>query len=193
MARGRPGRPFRERTRVASGRRTEPPLTGAIIPTMAAGNATPRLPIGALERRLFVDAPPSAVWLALHDPAPGAAVDIILALDPAGPDWPAAGARRTGRLRLGPLPLSTRLESLEARPGRLFRVGIVGSSIVGERRWELAPAAGGTRVACAMHLEGTSRIGRAILRLERGALGPRLEAELAALKRAAESPSRPGP
>jgi hypothetical protein len=160
---------------------------------MAAGNATPRLPHGAVERRLFVDAPPAAVWLALHDPAPGAAVDVILALDPAGPDWPAAGARRTGRLRLGPLPLGARLESLEARPGRRFRVGIAGSAIVGERRWELAPAAGGTRVACAVHLEGRSRIGRAILRLERGALGPRLEAELAALKRAAESPSRSGP
>jgi hypothetical protein len=69
-------------------------------------------------------------------------------------------------------------------------VGIAGSSIVGERRWELAPAAGGTRVACAIHLEGRSRLGRALVRLERGALGPRLEAELAALKRIAEADSR---
>jgi carbon monoxide dehydrogenase subunit G len=150
----------------------------------------PRLPADAIERRLFVDAPPATVWLALHDPAGVAALDNLLALDPAGPDWPAAGARRRGRLRLGPLTLETELESLEARPQRRFRVGIFGASVVGERRWELAPAAGGTRVACAVHLEGRSRIGRAILRLERGAIGSRVEAELVALKRAAETSSR---
>ena len=104
----------------------------------------------------------------------------------------AAGARRAARLRLGPLPLGAQLESLEARPERLFRVGIAGSAIVGERRWELAPAAGGTRVACAVHLEGRSRLGRALLRLERRSIGPRLEAELATLKRIAEAnPRRP--
>jgi hypothetical protein len=154
---------------------------------MAAGFAIPRLPRDAVERRLFVDAPPAAVWLALHDPARAPGTNVILALDPAGPDWPAAGARRTGRLRLGPLPLGAQIESLEARPERRFRVGIAGSAIVGERRWELAPAAGGTRVACAVHLEGRSRLGRALLRLERRAIGPRLEEELAALKRIAEA------
>jgi carbon monoxide dehydrogenase subunit G len=156
-------------------------------PAMAAGPATPRLPADAVERRLFVDAPPAAVWLALHDPDRATAIDGLVALDPAGPDWPAAGARRTGRLRLGPLPIGAELESLEARPARRFRVGIAGNAIAGERRWELAPAAGGTRVACAVHLEGRSRIGRAVLRLERRAIGPRLEAELAALKRIAEA------
>lgn len=158
---------------------------------MAAGHVIPRLPAGAVERRLFVDAPPAAVWLALHDPARPAGQDAILALDPAGPDWPAAGARRSAHLRLGPLPISAQVESLEARPERRFRVGITGSAIVGERRWEMAPAAGGTRVACAVHLEGRSRLGRAVLRLERRALGPRLEAELAALKRVAEAAPRP--
>lgn len=79
------------------------------------------------------------------------------------------------------------MESLEARPQQRFRVGIAGHAIAGERRWELAPAAGGTRVACAVHLEGRSRIGRAVLRLERRAIGPCLEAELAALKRIAET------
>ncbi len=157
---------------------------------MAAGPAIPRLPADAVERRLFVDAPPAAVWLALHDPARAAGQDTILALDPAGPDWPAAGARRSAHLRLGPLPISAQVESLEARPQRRFRVGILGSTIVGERRWEMAPAAGGTRVACSVHLEGRSRIGRAVLRLERRALGPRLEAELAALKRVAEGVPR---
>jgi hypothetical protein len=157
---------------------------------MAAGPTVPRLPAGAVERRLFVDASPAAVWLALHDPARAPGTDILLALDPAGPDWPAAGARRTGHLRLGPLPISAQVESLEARPERRFRVGILGSTITGERRWELAPAAGGTRVASAVHLEGRSRLGRAVLLLERRALGPRLEAELAVLKRIAESASR---
>jgi hypothetical protein len=157
---------------------------------MAVGPATPRLPADAVERRLFVDAPPAAVWLALHDPDRAAKVDLLLALEPAGPDWPAAGARRHGRLRLGPLPITADLESLEARPQRRFRVGISGSAIVGERRWELAPAAGGTCVASAVHLEGRSRLGRAVLRLERRALGPRLEAELAALKRVAETSTR---
>ena len=159
--------------------------------SMAAGRATPRLPRDAIERRLFVDAPPAAVWLALHDPARALATDAILAAKPAGPDWPAVGARRGARLRLGPVPLGAELESLEARPQRWFRVAIVGPSVVGERRWELAPAAGGTRVACAVHLEGRSRIGRAVLRLERRAIAPRLEAELAALKRIAEAWSRP--
>jgi hypothetical protein len=137
-----------------------------------------------------VDAPPAAVWSALLDPARGAAGDLILAVDPPGPDWPAAGARRLARLRLGPLPLAAQLESLEARPQRRFRMGIAGSAIIGERRWELAPAAGGTRVAGSVHLEGRSRYGRAILRLERRALGPRLEAELSTLKEVAEKAAR---
>ncbi len=157
---------------------------------MAVGPVTPRLPAGAVERRLFVDASPAAVWLALHDPDRAPGTDAILVLDPAGPDWPAAGARRTAHLRLGPMPIRAEVESLEARPQRRFRVGILGSAIVGERRWELAPAAGGTRVACAVHLEGRSRLGRVVLRLERRALGPRLEAELAALKHVAEAARR---
>lgn len=157
---------------------------------MAAGPAVPRLPADAVERRLFVDAPPAAVWLAIHDSARISSDDLLLALDPAGPDWPAAGARRHARLRLGPVPLGVELESLEARPQRRYRVGIVGSAAAGEQRWELAPAAGGTRVACAIHLEGRSRYGRALLRIERRALGPRLESELAALKRVAEATSR---
>lgn len=158
---------------------------------MAAGRATPRLPRDAVERRLFVDAPPAAVWLAIHDPARASATDAILVSDPAGRDWPAAGARRTARLRLGPLPINAELESLEARPERRFRVAIASSAIVGERRWELAPAAGGTRVWCAVHLQGRNRLGRALMRLERGAIAPRVEAELAAVKRIAEAAARP--
>ena len=152
---------------------------------MAAGPSS-RLPRGAVERRLFVDAPPEVVWTALHDPGCPIWRDVRLHLDPAGPDWPAAGARRHARFRVGPVVLGTLVESLEARPARRFWVGIGGGAIVGERRWELTPAAGGTRVAGSVHLEGRSRVGRAFLRLGRGGIGPRLEAELAALKERAE-------
>jgi hypothetical protein len=153
----------------------------------AVAGPTSRLPRGAIERRLFVDAPPDVVWAALHDPGCPTWRDVRLQLDPAGPDWPAAGARRHARFRVGPVVVGTTLESLEARPARRFRVGITGRGICGERRWELAPAAGGTRVACSVHLEGRSRVGRVFLRLDRAAIGPRLEAELAALKQKAES------
>jgi len=160
---------------------------------MAAGSMSP-LPRGAVERRLFVDAPPDVVWAALHDPACPVWRDVRLHLGPAGPDWPAAGARRHARFRVGPVALGTLVESLEARPARRFRVSIGGGAIVGERRWELTPASGGTRVAGAVHLEGRSRVGRAFVRLGRGGIGPRLEAELAALKEKAESAAgRPAP
>ena len=157
---------------------------------MAAGPAVPRLPADAVERRLFVDASPAAVWLALHDPARISAATSSSRSTRRGPTGrrPARGA--TAGCAWVRFPMSAELESLEARPQRRFRVGIVGSAIVGERRWELAPAAGGTRVACAVHLEGRSRSGAPCLRLERRALGPRLEAELAALKRVAEATSR---
>jgi hypothetical protein len=157
-----------------------------------AAGPNPPLPRGAVERRLFVDAPPEVVWAALHDPACPAWRDVRLHLDPAGPDWPAAGARRHARLRVGPVAVGTMLESLEARPARRFRVGITGRGICGERRWELTPAAGGTRVAGSVHLEGRSRVGRVLLRLDRSGIGLRLEAELAALKQKAEAAtSRP--
>lgn len=146
-----------------------------------------RLPRGAVERRLFVDASPDVVWAALHDPGCPTWRDVRLHLDPAGPDWPAAGARRHARFRVGPVAVGTTVESLEARPGRRFRVGFSGRGISGERRWELTPAAGGTRVAGSVHLEGRSRMGRAFLRLGRGGIGPRLEAELTALKEKAEA------
>jgi hypothetical protein len=152
-----------------------------------AAGPNPPLPRGAVERRLFVDAPPDVVWAALHDPTCPTWRDVRLQLDPAGPDWPAAGARRHARLRVGPVVMGTMLESLEARPARRFRVGLAARGICGERRWELTPAAGGTRVAGSVHLEGRSRVGRAFLRLDRGGIGLRLEAELAALKGKAEA------
>jgi len=88
---------------------------------------------------------------------------------------------------MGPVVVGMTLESLEARPARRFRVGIQGRGICGERRWELTPSSGGTRVAGSIHLEGRSRMGRVFLRLDRGGIGPRLETELAALKQRAEA------
>src|SRR5450759_51669 len=107
----------------------------------------PRLLRGAIERRLFVDAPPDVVWAALHDPSCPTWRDVRLHLDPAGPDWPAAGARRHARFRVGPVVVGVTLESLEAH----------------------------------------TRVGRVLLRLDRAGIGPRLEAELAALKQRAEA------
>src|SRR5665811_1180647 len=53
-------------------------------------------------------------------------------------------------------------------------------------------AGGGTRVAGSVGLEGRTRVGRVLLRLDRAGIGPRLEAELAALKEKAEAAaSRP--
>ena len=153
---------------------------------MAAG-PHPRLLRGAIERRLFVDALPDVVWAALHDPSCSTWRDVRLELDPAGPDWPAAGARRHARFRVGLVVIGITVESLEARPARRFRVGIDGRGICGERRWELTPAAGGTRVAGSVRLEGRTRVGRVLLRLDRAGMGPRLEAELAALKQKAEA------
>ena len=92
---------------------------------------------------------------------------------------------------MGPVVVGTTLESLEARPARRFRVGIAGRGISGERRWDLAPAAGGTRVAGSIHLESRSRVGRVFLRLGRAGIGPRLEAELATLKQRSRSGREP--
>jgi hypothetical protein len=170
---------------------------------MAAGRPERGSSPQAVERRVYVDASPETVWRALHaDPTlaggPGGG-DVarrrtaLLALTrpgPAGPGWPAAGAQRTGRLRLGPARLAVTVESLEARPARRFRVGISGHGVDGDARWEFAPAAGGTRVACTLRLGGRSRVGRLCLWLGRRSLPRRLEAELAELKRAAEAERR---
>lgn len=163
---------------------------------MVASRLLPRLPADAVERRGFVDAPPEIVWASLHDPDRTTARGATIVAGPAGPDWPAAGASRPARLRLGPVALGATVESLEARPGRRFRVGIDGRAVRGERRWELSPAAGGTRVASAIHLEARGPVAGLLLRLERRGMAARLEAELASLKEHAEaaaaSPGRPG-
>jgi hypothetical protein len=173
---------------------------------MAAGRPQRGTSPQAVERRVYVGASPDTVWRALHadptlagaasgeDGGPRRRPTALLALTepgPAGPGWPAAGAQRPGRLHLGPARLAVTLESLEARPARRFRVGISGQGVEGDARWELAPAAGGTRVACTLRLGGRSRVGRLCLWLGRRGLPRRLEAELAELKRAAEGGRAP--
>jgi hypothetical protein len=173
---------------------------------MAAGRPERGISPQPVERRIYIDASPDTVWRALHaDPTLAGAASgedgatrrrptarlALVRPGSAGPGWPAAGAQRPGRLHLGPARLAVTLESLEARPARRFRVGISCPSVDGEARWELAPAAGGTRVACTLRLGGRSRVGRLCLWLGRRGLPRRLEAELAELKRAAEGGRTP--
>ncbi len=147
-----------------------------------------RAPAGSVERRLFVDAPPDVVFCALGDPTrPGGS---SLRLEGAGPDWPAAGATRPGRLPVGRLGVEARVVSLEARPGRRLRLGILTRALTGEWQWSMEPAHGGTRVACAARIEPSGPLGGLVVRLERRGLGGRLEADLAELKARAEAAAR---
>jgi len=149
-----------------------------------------RAPAGSIERRLFVDAPPEIVWRALGDPArPGGP---SLRLEAAGPDWPAAGASRPGRLPLGRLDLEAWVVSLEARPGLRLRLALRTRLLSGEWQWNLEAAHGGTRVACAASVEPAGRLGRLAAHLERRGLGDRVEADLEELKARAEAAGRPG-
>lgn len=144
-----------------------------------------RAPAGSVERRLFVDAPPEVVFRALGDPTrPGGS---SLRLEGAGPDWPAAGASRPGRLPMGRLGMEAQVVSLEARPGRRLRLGVRTRALTGEWQWSMEPAHGGTRVACAVRVEPSGRLGGLVARLERRGLGGRLEADLAELKARAEA------
>ena len=99
-----------------------------------------------VERRVFVQATPRAVWAALHDPTASSTLFPELRLGPAAPSWPAAAATRTARTRLGLLREMARVESLEARPESVFRLRVTGSGFESEWSWRLQPIAGGTRV-----------------------------------------------
>jgi hypothetical protein len=157
-----------------------------------AASQAARASVFTVERRIYVSAPPEVVWRVLHSSPGDSSPYALLVLGPPAPGWPAAGSRRSGRVRLGPVRLHVEVESLEARPARRFRIAIGGTSLAGEARWELVGASGGTRLACGLSLSGLSRLGRLLLRLERGALGRRLESELAALKGASETEAASG-
>ena len=144
-----------------------------------------------VERRTYIKADPRAVWATLHDPA---AQDVLypeLRLGPAAPSWPAAGATRSARLRLGMLRTSVRIESLEARPGGRFRTVLVGDGIRLERAWALEPGAGGgTRVIAHADLIASGRWVGSLIRLGRGSAATIVETNLRILKEMAEGGSR---
>ena len=146
---------------------------------------------GRVERRTYVNVPPRAVWATLHDPA---AQDVLypeLHLGPAAASWPAAGATRSARLRLGLLRTSVRLESLEARPEARFRCILVGDGIRLERSWFIETgAAGGSRVVAAVDLQMSGRWAETLVRLGRGSAASLVETNLRILKEMAEGGAR---
>ncbi len=146
---------------------------------------------GRVERRTYVNAPPRAVWATLHDPA---AQDVLypeLRLGPAAASWPAAGATRSARLRLGLLRTSVRVESLEARPEARFRSILVGDGIRLERSWVIeVGAAGGSRVIAAVDLQTNGRWAETLDRLGQGSAASLVETNLRILKEMAEGGAR---
>jgi carbon monoxide dehydrogenase subunit G len=143
-----------------------------------------------VERRSFIQAPPRAVWCALHDPANTARLFPELRLGPPEPAWPAAATVRHGRAHLGLLRTVAMAESLEARPQSRFRMRVSGRSFDSEWTWQLAPLAGGTRVVHVATFESTDRVAGLLLRLGRESLGERVETHLRALKACAEESVR---
>ena len=139
-----------------------------------------------MERRVFVQAPPRAVWATLHDPTATTQLFPELHLGPAGPSWPAAATTRSARARLGLLRETARVESLEARPESVFRLRVSASGFDSEWTWRLESVAGGTRVIHAATFEPIDRWAGFLVRLGRRSLAARVEAHLRALKERAE-------
>ncbi len=139
-----------------------------------------------LARLTYIQVPPRQVWLTLHDPAAQDALFPELRLGPPVPSWPAAGATRSARLRLGLLAANVRLESLEARPATRFRMVLVGDGIRFERGWSLDEVAGGTRVAATAELATTGRWATRLVSLGRGSAASVIETHLRILKEMAE-------
>jgi carbon monoxide dehydrogenase subunit G len=148
---------------------------------------------GAVERRVFVHAPPRTVWATLHDPAATAALFPELNLGPAAPTWPAAATTRSARARLGFLRDVAVVESLEARPDARFRLRVTASGFDSEWSWRLEPVAGGTRVIHAATFEPFDRWTGILVRFGRASLASRVEAHLRVLKERAESAERSNP
>ena len=152
----------------------------------------PAPPPGVLERLTYIQAPPRTVWATLHDPAAQEVLFPELRLGPAAPSWPAAGATRPARLRLGLLVANVRLESLEARPSGRFQLILVGDGVRLVRAWYLDEAAGGTRVAATAGLTTSGRWTGSLIAVGRGSVASLVETHLRNLKEMAEG-SRPMP
>lgn len=145
----------------------------------------------AVERRTYIQADPRVVWATLHDPAAQDALYPELRLGVAAPSWPAAGATRSARLRLGVLRTSVRIESLEARPETRYRTVLVGDGIRLERSWTLEPGAGGgTRVVAQADLVTAGSWETWLVRLGRGSSATIVETHLRILKEMAEGGGR---
>ena len=143
-------------------------------------------PPGVLERLTYIQVPVRTVWATLHDPAAQDALFPELRLGPAAPSWPAAGATRSARLRIGLLVANVRLESLEARPSARFQLILVGDGIRLQRGWFLEEVAGGTRVAGTAALSTSGRWRGRVIALGRGSVAGIVETHLRILKEMAE-------
>lgn len=158
----------------------------------AARASRPRV----IERRVYIKAPPSTVWAALHDARNAEAVHGELRLGPATGAWPAAGSVRSARLRLGVLRETATVESLEARPGARFRYRLVADDLSSEWSWSFQPLAGGTRVVHAAAVQPGSPIASArwtgwLAGFGRDVLAGTVEAHLRGLKSVSEAPAVP--
>ena len=140
-----------------------------------------------VERRVYVRASPRIVWAALHEPS--ALPDLFpeLNLGPAGPSWPAGGAERFGDAHLGLLRVPVRVESLEARPNRAFRLAIVAEECWFDWTWRLEPLAGGSRVVHSGVFASPDRLAGFLARLGRSSFETFAETHLRALKERAEA------
>lgn len=156
-----------------------------------ASGAQGRTVPGLVERRVYVQAQARIVWAVLHDPTNTAALFPELRLGPAAPAWPAAATTREGSAHVGLLREHARVESLEARPARSFRMRVTGSGFTSEWSWRLEPAdGGGTRVIHSATFDPLDRWAGFLVRLGRRSLGSRVEAHLRILKERAEAAER---
>jgi hypothetical protein len=140
-----------------------------------------------LERRVYVDAAPAAVWAVLHDPRFARTIFPELRLGPPTGAWPAAGATRSGTLRLGMLREPALVESLEARPAARFRYRLSAGALEAEWTWSLEARSGGTIVVHAVSGEVADRWSGFLAGLGGDPLARATEAHLRGLKVAAEA------
>jgi hypothetical protein len=158
-----------------------------------SGTEQRSVPRRTVERRVYVRAVPRQVWAALHDQTALAELFPELNLGPAGPSWPAGGAERYGEAHLGLLRVPVRVESLEARPYKAFRLAVVGDGFWFDWSWRLEPLAGGSRVVHSGVFSSPDRLAGFLARLGRSSFETFAEEHLRALKRHAEALSLVGP
>jgi uncharacterized protein YndB with AHSA1/START domain len=140
-----------------------------------------------VERRVYIRASPQIVWAALHEPGAFSELFPELNLGLAGPSWPAGGAERFGEAHLGLLRVPVRVESLEARPSRRFRLAVVAEEFWFDWTWRLEPLAGGSRVVHSGTFASPDRLAGFLARLGRSSFETFAEAHLRALKERAEA------